>query len=442
MFCPSLRIAFPAVLFVCLSAGGCGGNENVCEGLAGVATCGPPPTPMATHPLPPQHPPSDVKLYVDRSASMAGYLDSLYASEFGVGEGSSSLRRVLNRLFAASDRRMTVYGFGDRVTTPAASSRQANQDVIATLVRPDFYNDNNTRLEDVLDSIARDTTRQSVHLIITDGRRGDGGSANAQWKRIGELARDWSGADGMFALAAIEAPFHQIRNDKAGCWSNTPGKVFVCPLYVMAFAPRGSASPVLQALRDVGHRLYVAPTFSDSALTVEAKPVGGGTGSLNIEGGAQTGRPLHLLFTAPDAPPAKPEVAALSVIARLAGGAARYAADDSFDIVMRSMALGGKSSPASWQPVHEVASAWATPAAPYVDSAGPKLIVPLKLKARQGVNKVRYQFDIRSTGRPTWLAQFESSQQGDATRTYGLSALFAQLHPTPTAVTSFFVSIY
>jgi hypothetical protein len=77
-----------------------------------------------------------------------------------------------------------------------------------------------------------------------------------------------------------------------------------------------------------------------------------------------------------------------------------------------------------------------------VDSVGPKLIVPLKLKSRQDVNKVRYQFDVRSTGRPAWLAQFESSQQGDATRTYGLSALFAQLHPTPTTITSFFVSIY
>lgn len=436
-----LRIAFPACLVAWLSVGGCGGSENSCDGLAGVATCGPRLTPVTLHPLPPQHPASDVKLYVDRSASMAGYLDSLYSSDFGVGEGSSSLRRVLNQLFAASDRHMAVFGFGDRVTTPAAS-RQANQDVIATLVRPDFYNDNNTRLEDVLDSIARDTTRQGVHLIITDGRRGDGGAANAQWKRIGELARAWSGADGIFALAAIQAPFHQVRGDKAGCWSDTPTKAFVCPLYVIAFAPRGSAFPVLQALRDVGHRLYVAPTFSDSALTIEAKPAGGGTGSLNIEGGAQTGRPLHLLYAAPNAPPAKPEVAAVSVVARLSGGAARYAADDSFDIVVRSVALAGKTAATSWQPVYETASAWATPAAPHVDSAGLKLLVPLKLKSRQDVNKVRYQFEIRSTGRPAWLAQFESSQQGDAARTYGLSALFAQLHPTPTTLTSFYVSIY
>jgi len=133
------------------------------------------------HPLPPQHPASDVKLYVDRSGSMAGYLDTLYSSEFGVGERSSSLRRVLNRLFAASDRRMAVYGFGDRITTPAASS-QANQDVIATLVRAEFYNDNIHVSRRARFHREGHRLRQAC-ISSSRMRRGDGGAANCQWKK-------------------------------------------------------------------------------------------------------------------------------------------------------------------------------------------------------------------------------------------------------------------
>src|SRR5262249_8462862 len=132
---------YSALLCLGLVAG-CDSDQS-CDGLARVAACGLQPSAATVRTLPAQHQLNDLKLYVDRSGSMAGYLDSTYSGEFGLR--SSSLRRVLNRVLATHAGRVQVFGFGDRVTS-ATTPGHDNQDVIATLVRQGFYNDNNTRL--------------------------------------------------------------------------------------------------------------------------------------------------------------------------------------------------------------------------------------------------------------------------------------------------------
>src|SRR5690242_11078038 len=144
-----LQLAVPMVL--ALAAAACGGGSNKsgstpCRGFEAVARCGPPRPGFVSRPLPPQVAANEVQIYVDRSASMAGYLDAAFAGGFGVAPGSSSLRLVIDRVLASGDpTRRRVFSFGTRVRPVPTPS---NQDVIRTLVQQDFYRDNDTRLED------------------------------------------------------------------------------------------------------------------------------------------------------------------------------------------------------------------------------------------------------------------------------------------------------
>jgi hypothetical protein len=55
---------------------------------------------------------------------------------------------------------------------------------------------------------------------------------------------------------------------------------------------------------------------------------------------------------------------------------------------------------------------------------------------------LRYLVEVSSTGRPGWLTGFEAAQHGDSVRTYGLSALFAQLAPAMTPLAGATVTIF
>jgi len=433
---PAFRVAVCVLLALPLGCGGGDGGSGDCDGLEGVTTCQP-----EAKALPPDHPPptdtgvTAVHVYVDRSGSMAGYLDTSF-SEFGVAGRQPTLRRVLDRVLTLGGTGARVYGYGDRVS---AVQGRSNQDLIGTLVRQQFYSQNNTRLEDVLDSIAADTARATTHLIVGDGRRGDGASAIAQFRRLGTLAESWAGGDsprGFFAMVVVDAPFHQVRGDKAGCWSaggNAEG--IRCPLYVFAFGPGRAAPRVLAALRDAATRLYAAPTFTDAAGVVEAKP-GAAPGALNVQGGGRSGRPLELFYHSPDSATS----ARVPVRVNLANSVARFALDDSLTVAVQSTAIAPQA--AAWEPVHDLGSAWVRPATPARDSAAPAILLPVDLRSRPQVPKTAYRIDLLSAGVPGWLQDYEATAQGDATRTYGLSALFTQLRPHPTRLATFYARIY
>lgn len=398
---------------------------------------------MVASPLRPEHTVQvtrqsfPVRLYVDRSGSMAGYLDRDFSTGFGVAPGSSSLRSVLSRL--ASLPRLQVYGFGSALRSVAAPT---NQDVIAQLVRQEFYGDNNTQLEDVLDAVEADSLRASVHLVVTDGRRGDGASAIAQYQRLGRLAQQWSGSRGngalgsVFAVGAVEAPFQQVRSDRAGCWTDAPQTDLRCPLYVFAFMPGSAAPAVLPRLMGAMPYLHVSPSLSDTLVRTRV----GATRFVGTPGEfapypAGAGRPLRLLLHA--SPPSTRAVVQTEVGFDVAGSLARFAAADTLRTRVSRLALC--EARAQWRDVEET-EAWIAPGAPVVD--GSRIRVPLEIRTRPGIPPSVYRVELVSTGKPAWLARFDAPRQGDATRTYGLSTLFSQLQAEPARLAGFYVALY
>lgn len=387
---------------------------------------------------------------------MAGYLDADFSG------GLTGFRLVIQRVLAtleASDRR--VYSFGNGIASVNAPS---NQDVIRTLVRQEFYSDNDTRLEDVLDSVAADGTRQAVHLVVTDGRRGSGDAAIAQYQRMGGLARQWaSDANSLFAVAVIDAPFVPVRKDRAGCWNDRrhdhegrerevegreplrrrgrdaddeQERAGRCPLYVFVFAPRSASAGVLDRLRDSGARLYVTPSFSDASVsaTQVSRTPPQPTSMLRAQGGSGD-TPLQLYFET-TAQQARVEV---EIALDFAMSAGRLSLDDSLEVRLTSTGLSraqGKPAAGSWNQVKDATTAWVRPGEPRIDGGKLRATLPITLVASPQIAPTRYRIELVSTGVPAWLGAFEASSQGHATRTYGLSALFDQLprRATPIAV--------
>lgn len=384
-----------------------------------------------------------LRLYVDRSGSMTGYLDREFGEEFA-SANRSSLRRLLNQLSAIQGR-IQVFGFGERLVPVETRS---NQDVIATLVRQEFYADNDTRVEDVLDSVATDTSRGTAHLILTDGRRGDGAAAIAQYKRMGDEARRWTAAGGtrggpagVFVWGALKAPFRQVRNDQAGC-SSSQREVFECPLYVFAFVPAAAAPQVLSALGNAVTHLYVAPALTDAAVRAATGSVRltARQSDVHVYGGRTSGTPLRVLVHSEDPERA---TAAVDVRFELDESVARFSANDSLRVEAFSAALcEGDTGEPAWNRVRNPAEAWVKPGAPAFDRASGELRLPVELRARANETATAYRFDLVSTGRPAWLSEYEAPAQGNATSTFGLSYLLDHLGARPVRLAGFYAAIY
>lgn len=387
----------------------------------------------------PSRKPATVNLYIDRSGSMAGYLDRDFATGFGVTPGSSSLRSVLTLLSSVPNLR--AFGFGNALA-PVQSA--TNQDVIAQLVRQEFYSDSDTRLEDVLDAVEADTQKAAVHIIITDGRRGDGASAIAQYQRLGRIAHEWSNSSSggsSFGVAAVEAPFQQARSDKAGCWTTRSQTLFRCPLYAFAFIPGGSAFDVLPRLQAAMPHLHVTPTPVDASAKEQPQPFVSVSGKTDERHYPEQGEnPLRLLVHSTAAPSVN-SVVRTQVDFDLRSSLAQFALSDSLDTRVRSAPLCGGQK-ASWQEGGEHANRLKL--GPIrVDSTRALVELPVEVRTHSEIQNGRaYQVELISTGTPRWVAMFNAPQQGDSTRTYGLSALFSQLNAKQVRLGGFYVALY
>jgi hypothetical protein len=203
---------------------------------------------------------------------------------------------------------------------------------------------------------------------------------------------------------------------------------------VFAFAPATGAERLLTQIQKISTRMFVSPTFAsgDVILGVSKPPA---KGSLGVYGGAQSGLPLHLAFTAPTATQEQVEI-----LAETGSTAARFALDDSAFITVRSTPIAKPAG--AWSTVSAFKTAWIEPLKVSRDSMKAAFAVTMRVGSRPGNVPMRYQVDIESSGRPGWLEEYNASGQGEPFATFGLSTLFAQLNYASTPLARFYVSVY
>lgn len=346
-----------------------------------------------------------VVLYVDRSGSMQGFLDPDYPTRV-----RTDYRSVIDGLVVGLGP-ARAYGFGSGIRETEAS--------LGVLGDRAFYSDNDTRLEDALALVARDTALSATHVIVGDGRRGNPNTANDQYVRIRRLAEGWVGGGGTFLAAASLAPFKPVENDPAGCRSTADSAAVrqTCPLYAFVFVAPGAETRIAAALAGRFEHVFawplpavppggltLVPARSHADLTVERgwQRAADGTPIVRVRGAKASNLPLAAALVLRDTTSPAGRAAA----AGLRGQRIRTG------ISVRP--LGGSGS--EWAPSPAQGSL-VRPA------GGDTLAVEFLTRGSDGP-KYLYRIDLLPSGTPSWLERFDAEDARDAVRTYGLGRLF------------------
>jgi hypothetical protein len=430
-----LRTVATLTTFLLAACNGGGADSGLCPPqIQSVHDC----VEASVRPVAPDHPlaeqsPAAVVVYIDRSGSMNGYLDAENAdSSRTTGLSASNLRTTLTRLLAVGGERTSVYGFGEKAAPLPAMART---EVLGQLFSQSFYDESDTRTEDVLALVRADSSRASVHLIVTDGRRGSGESAIAQYQRIGEVASWWTSRGGVFAIAASMSPFRQVRGDSAGCRPSTGSAEGRCPLYVFAFVPTSAAERTLTLLEGVSDRLYAYPAPSDGRLRMGHSTTSPeGSGSVSVV----RADPFVLGFRA-QGTQNQPAAAEVTLAFHLDESAARFALDDSLAWRLERAAL--RRDEPQWTQAGDPSQERVQPG-PLRRAAGSTLELPVTVRSYVGIAPTLYRIQVSTLGMPRWVREYEAVQHRDSLRTYGLSTLFTQLQPRPAVLGGAFVTIY
>ena len=337
-----------------------------------------------------------VVLYVDRSGSMRGFLDPDYPSR-------TDYRSVIDRLIVSLNPQQ-AFGFGSSVT-PIETS-------LGTLGDRNFYTDNNTEMEDVLDRIASDTAAGATHLIIGDGRRSDPNAANDQFARMRRTAQNWIDRGGTFLLAASRAPFEPVPGDPAGCRPAEDSGAATCPLYAFAFIAPGDEARVVNAFAhaDAFEHLFVwpLPGAASTGITADQAP------NLSFEpqwGKATSGAPVarargQTYINQPV--PARLELGASDAATRAA------LAGQTLRSQISTLPLDNRTG--SWTPVSGPAS--------LVRSVNGQPGNIEFLSRGADAPRQLYKVELYPTGEAPWLDKFDATSANDEVRTYGLGRLF------------------
>ena len=364
---------------------------------------------------------------------MHGYLDVENAdTDRTVHASGANLRTTLTRLLAVGGERTSVFGFGERVTSIRAMGQA---EMLDRLFSQAFYNERDTRTEEVLALVRGDSQRSRVHLIVTDGRRGSGNAAIAQYQRMGEVASWWTAGGGVFSVAASLAPFQQVPGDSTGCTQSAPASRGHCPLYVFAFAPASATERTLAILDDLSARLYAYPPPSDGAVRTEYI-VKSKAGNGSVAGIRQ--KPFVLGFRA-QAAQNEPVSADLALTFHADQSSARFALDDSLVWALEHAALRRRDL--QWTEAGDASDDRIQPGL-LRTGPGSTLVLPVKARSFVGLLPTIYRVRILSTGKPNWIREYEAVQHGDSLRTYGLATLFTQLQTRPAMLTEAFVTVY
>lgn len=350
--------------------------------------------------------PRPVRIYLDLSGSMRGFLDPTY-----VTDDSTHFRRVIDRMIVGLSP-SKAFGYG-RSLRPIEPS-------LGVLGDRKLYSDNDTQMELALEAVASDSALAGTHVLIGDGRRGSPDLANGQFVRIRSIAEQWIASGGTFMLAASLAPFEPVKNDPAGCRDSGSGKggASRCPLYAISFVAKGDEARIAGALAESFEHLFVYPM---PAIPSQMWTIRAATGSeVTVDRGW-----AHARDGAP--------------IVRVAGGAASTTAVSAALFLRNGPAplTHALQSALSGQRIGlEISSRPLRPGAlgqdwvPLTTRAGhvqPDSTAPLSVSLRsRGPDAQRFIYRVRlfPIGVPTWLANFDARDAADAVRTYGLGTLF------------------
>ena len=357
-------------------------------------------------------PGAPVTVYFDRSGSMRGFLDPSYPTRI-----RTDYRSVIDRL---------VVGLTPSRGFSFGSELRSIEPTLATLGARDFYSDKDTRTEQALAEVGRDSTRSSSHIIVGDGRRGSPTAGDAQYVRMREVADRWIAGGGSFIVATSLAPFKTVPTDPSGCRVSTvptTGDLQTCPLYAFGFVAPGDGARIVATLASVFQHVFIwpSPTIPPAELAVmPADPArrdvrverrwataAKGTPIVRVRGDSATNRTLTATIAVRDTSTAEGR------------GFAAILASQEVEIQAYSRGFNPAAATQAWMPV-EARGALVRPGTRGDDGA-----LTLDFVTRGAAGPVSmFRIDLVPAGTPSWLEQFDAEDASDVVRTYGLGRLF------------------
>ena len=327
-----------------------------------------------------------------------------------------------------------IYSFGSRV-------RQEPHAKLDVLGNRGFYDDRNTELEQVIDTIAVDTARAWNHLIIGDARRTDPNLAYRQFVRMREAAIRWTAGGGTFLVAVSRAPFKRVAGDPSGCHAgpstggdendgDADSAARTCPLYAFAFAAPGDGMRIAAVLADRFDHVWAhpIPTIPLGHLTLRQEgnvdgvtfdpawvPEGASTATPKIESDTPATTPLQLRLNPPD-------TTRRSLAASLLGSERTQG-----ELFSRPVTVD-TPAPAWRRHDGRVGVVRVTDEGRALSVFSPGGDACLGLRAGEPCGTL-YRLDLRPGGLPRWLEEFEAPEAGDPERTFGLRRLFEPFIP-------------
>jgi hypothetical protein len=351
---------------------------------------------------------------------MHGFLDPAFPNT------STSYMSVLDRMVVGMNAK-TAYSFGNSLQQVPVSTRDFES--------ASFYHDSNTRLEDALREIAKDSQARSTHLIITDGRRAGAAAADQQYADLRQRATDWVAHGGTFAVGMSMARFKTVTTDPSGCRQGQGAGPQTCPLYAFAFLARGSESSALAALSDVFEHFFAWPTPTIPGPALRLVMVAG-TSPITLNptwGKTQAGAPIART-TAPSASNVASTMRLeLADTSNPAGQMlSRSLAGQNARTTFTIKALVPQPLSSGWLPVNASTSVVSS-----TQSGDERSLSVISRGSSAPRSLVRV--DLVPSGEPSWLPLVRATDAADVVHTFGFDRLFegfrnqAKNTPTPMA---------
>jgi hypothetical protein len=348
-----------------------------------------------------------VAVYFDRSASMCGFLDPTFAAT-----NPKDYHGVLDRLIVGLSP-ARAFAFGAKLQSIPAR--------MATIADQAFCTDRDTRTEDALAEVTRDTALTYDHVLVTDGRRGSARAARGQYVAMRELAASWIARGGTVAVGATLAPFHPVPGDPSGCRraGEQDRDAATCPLYAFSFVAPGDETAITGTLADVFEHVFVWPVRSAAPLALVVPQAANASIDVRTSWTSRAGQPI--------ARARGRELTAIPTLGRIEVANGSTWAGKAAQAVVRGERM---SAEVSVRPLTKAAPGWQPTGA----SAALVQVAPpdtLRLTSygppSPGTPSAYiYRVELIPTGEPTWLSQFRATDTYDSTRTVGLELLFEQ----------------